>query len=45
MLTGMANIVSTANCKTIHKKMVLKGSETKNHIKTDRVVLIGPECT
>jgi len=36
---------STVNCKITHRKIVLKGLETKKRVKTDRVVLIGPECT
>jgi hypothetical protein len=45
MPTEMANIVFTASCKITNKKIVLKESETKSHVKTDRVVLIGPDCT
>jgi hypothetical protein len=45
MPTEMANIAFTASYKITHKKIVLKESETKSRVQTDRVVLIGPECT
>jgi hypothetical protein len=45
MPTEMANIAFTASYKITHKKIVLKESETKSRVKTDRVMLIGPECT
>jgi hypothetical protein len=44
MLTGIANIASTANYKTTHKKIVLKESGTRSCVKTGKVVLIGLEC-
>ncbi len=42
--TRMENISSIANYRITHKKIVLKESDTKSHVKTNRVVHIGPEC-
>jgi hypothetical protein len=39
----MGSTVSTASYKITPKKIDLKESETKSHVKTNRVVLIGPE--
>jgi hypothetical protein len=44
MPTGTENIASIANYRITHKKIVLKESETKSHVKTNRVVHIGPKC-
>jgi hypothetical protein len=44
MPKGMANTASTASYRITHMKMVLKESETKIHVKTSRVMHIGPEC-
>ncbi len=43
MPTRMENIASTASCKIKFRRTVLRESETKNHPRTDRAVLIGPE--
>ena len=43
MPTKTASTVSTANYRTIPKKSASNESETRNCVKTDRAVPIGPE--
>ncbi len=44
MPTETASIASTASYRNTHKKSVSNESETRNCVKTDRAVPIGPEC-